>query len=151
MTVVPFPMPNSDDDDNPRARNTDPDTSHIGGKRGPNWEAIEHKMLRIYTKALIEERLLADDEVMDECGWGMEKDGHRRRCSDLRKPRMVKGVMVRPPLIVQGKNPDGTPAKHISRHTEKPRIACVLNAEGIEYVRNKGILREVLNELRQQQ
>ncbi len=138
MTVPPG------DDDNPRARDDDPETSHIGGKRGKDWEAIERTMLRVYTKALIEERLLADHEVMEECGWGMDQDGHRRRCSDLRSPKMLNGVMVRPPLIEQAKNPDGTPATHISPYSGKPRMACVLNDHGAEYVRDKGILREVL-------
>lgn len=54
--------------------------------------------------------------------------------------------MVRPPLIHQA-TANGQPVTHISPHSGKPRMACILNPDGVEYVRDKGILQEVLNGL----
>lgn len=138
MTVLPFPS-----DGNSHARHVDPATSKTAARDKHNWEAIERTMLRCYTKAGLQNLPLADHEVMEECGWDMSLDGHRRRCSDLRKPKMLNGVVVRPPLIHQAIL-NGVPVTHVSPHSGKPRMACVLTDDGVEWVKNHGILREVL-------
>lgn len=132
MTILPFPDP---EDRNPRARPSDPNTSHGAGRRRRNWEAIEMTMLRCYLRAAWEARGLADHEVMDECGWGLELDGHRRRCSDLRTPKINDdGVITRPALTRAVLDAEDNPMTIISSYSGRPRGLYTLTEEGIPWL-----------------
>lgn len=129
MTVIPFPEP---EDRNPRARPSDPSTSHHAGRHRPNWAAIEAIMLRVYLQGVWENRGFADDEIMDKCGWGMELDGHRRRCSDLRTPKKnTKGVVTRPALTEPVRDRQDQVVKRVSKYSGQPRMVCTLTHIGI--------------------
>ena len=138
MTVLPFPSP---DDRNPRARHQDPHTSQEAGRRRQNWEAIEMTMLRQYALAAIRHQGLSDDEVMDQCGFDMALDGHRRRCSDLRQEkRNGDGEITRPALTEPVRDAQDHVVTRVSAYSGRSRMVCTLTQAGAELVVDRGLL-----------
>jgi hypothetical protein len=102
----------------PHARRNDPDTSKDAIPAGPQREAIMLILLRAYAK--IGEYGWTDSEAMDVVGFGMELDGHRRRCSDLRAVGWIATKRL----------PNGTPQTRVSHHSGRARQVSAITLAG---------------------
>lgn len=105
------------------ARATDPETSVEAGRDTAGRQAIRHQLLNAYATDLAyhDGRGLTDEQAMMMCGFDLADDGHRRRCSDLRRDGLIAQVVI-----------DGVPQTAVSARTGARRMVCTLTEAGIE-------------------
>lgn len=115
MTVLPFP-----------ARNTDPSTSVEAAHDTAGREVIRISLLRCYAKTMalsshLSDAGLTDEEAMNEAGFDLADDGHRRRCSDLRTAGLISPVYEH-----------GREIKRLNPRTGRNRMVCAITSTGID-------------------
>lgn len=111
------------------ARTDDPGTSHAAGEDSVRRQAIRLTLLMHYARAAVQGRGMTDEEAMQEAGYDMADDGHRRRCSDLRREGLIEQVSL-----------DGIPQNRRSERTGKSRMVCTITHTGIDVLDGLGLL-----------
>ena len=104
------------------ARNADPETSIAAATPTEARKAIKMNLLGYYAMEAVGTGLgLTDEEVMNEAGYDLADDGHRRRCSDLRREGLIAQVIK-----------DGVGIKRLNERTGKDRMVCTITEAGIK-------------------
>jgi hypothetical protein len=107
------------------ARTTDPETSQEAGSDTEGRSAIRVLLLREYAEALLAlGDGLTDHEAMVLAGFD-PRDGHWRRCSDLRSAGLITQVIS-----------GGIPVTRVSERTGKRQMVCTVTDAGIDTLRN---------------
>jgi hypothetical protein len=100
---------------------TDPDTSQAAAVSTEARQAIKIHLLAHYAiEAISSGRGMTDEEAMNEAGYDLADDGHRRRCSDLRREGFIAQVVS-----------NGQGVKRFSERTGKDRMVCTITEAGI--------------------
>lgn len=103
------------------SRTEDPETSHAAATLTEARQAIKTRLLGYYAmEAVSVGRGMTDEEVMIEAGYDLADDGHRRRCSDLRREGLIAQVIL-----------DGQGVKRHSDRTGMARMVCTITEAGI--------------------
>lgn len=103
------------------ARISDPETSHAAATPTEARKAIKFRLLGFYAmEAITTGRGLTDEEVMVAAGYDLADDGHRRRCSQLRKEGLIAQVIF-----------NGKGVKRYNERTGKYRMVCTVTLAGI--------------------
>lgn len=109
------------------SRTDDPDTSQAAATPTEARQAIKFHLLGHYAvEAISTGRGMTDEEVMIEAGYDLADDGHRRRCSDLRREGFIAQVVR-----------DGRGVKRLSERTGKDRVVCTITPAGIDALKRR--------------
>jgi len=109
------------------ARTVDPETSIAAATPTEARKAIKTNLLSYYAMEAISTGAgLTDEEAMNEAGYDLADDGHRRRCSDLRREGLIAQVIK-----------DGVGVRRFSERTGKYRMVCTITVAGIEALQKR--------------
>jgi hypothetical protein len=111
------------------SRHADPHTSHEAGGDSETRRVIKLNLLGCYATAAERGSGLTDEEAMRMYGYDLADDGHRRRCSDLRREGLIEQEIFR-----------GDGVTRLSERTKKYRIVCVITHAGIDRLIVEGLL-----------
>jgi len=110
------------------ARTTDPETSKAAATDSASRQSIRVRLLQAYADAVAERGDgLTDEEAMVAAGFD-PRDGHWRRCSELRRAGLITQVVQ-----------DGQEVTRTSERTGKTQMVCTITEAGIDIL-NQGIL-----------